>query len=322
MKNILIALETGENEKAAFRQAAEAGGGDCELCFTPLGEVTEEQVRQAYFILGNVPPAWVAGAEKLAVLQLWSAGADAYLVPGILPPGAALCSATGAYGLAVGEHAFAMTLALMKNLHLYRSSQLRRRWEDWGMVGSLRGATVLVVGLGDIGRSYARMVKAMGATVIGVRRRPGKEDESVDQVVLAQDLDRVLPQADVIMSVLPSTRETVDLYTPERFRAMKNSAVFINCGRGDAVRHETLLQALRTGQIAAAGLDVFETEPLPADSPLWQEERLLITPHVAGNFHHESIYEGIYAIARENLTRCLRGEPLLRRVDPATGYAE
>ena len=320
MKNILVALETAEREKAALRAAAEATGVECAFVFTTPAEATAEQIAAADFILGNVPPKRIAASERLDVLQLFSAGADPYMPKGVLAEKTVLCNATGAYGQAVSEHAFALTLMLIKKLHLYRGSQLSCRWEDHGMVGSLRGATVLVVGLGDIGLSYARLVKAMGARVIGVKRRGGPCPEGVDELVLTAEIDRVLPEADVVMSVLPSTPETAYFFTAERFARMKSSAVFVNCGRGNAVSHEVLLNALRSGELAAAAIDVCEVEPLPPDSPLWREEKLVITPHVAGNFHHVSIYEGIFAIAAENLGRYLRGEPLRNVVDPATGY--
>ena len=316
MKKILIALETGEAEQAAFRQAA-AG---CEVVFTTPGEATEEQIREACFIVGNVPAGKIAASENLDVLQLFSAGADAYLGRGVLAEKTVLCNATGAYGLAVSEHAFALTMMLIKKLHLYRSSQLRCRWEDHGQVTSLVGATVLVAGLGDIGLSYARLVKAMGARVIGVKRRAAACPPEADELVLTEDFDRVLPEADVIMSVLPGTEETTRFYTAERFRRMKNTAVFINCGRGSAVSDEVLLHALRTGEIAAAAIDVSETEPIAPDSPLWREEKLVITPHVAGNFHHPSIYRGVLDIALENIAAYLAGRPLRNIVDPATGY--
>ena len=319
-KTILIAFETEEKDKAAIRRAAEATGADCELIFTELAAVTEEQVKKAGFILGNVPPAMIGASEKLDVLQLFSAGADPYMKKGVLAEKTALCNATGAYGQAVSEHAFAMTMMLIKKLHLYRSSQLRCRWEDHGTVSSLAESTALVVGLGDIGLSYARLVKAMGARVIGVKRRGGVCPEGVDELVLTEEIDRVLPQADVVMSILPNTKETAYFYTAERFERMKNSAVFINCGRGNAVSHEVLLGALQNGEIAAAAIDVCETEPLPSDSPLWREERLVITPHVAGNFHHASIYQGVIDIALENIENYLTGKPLRNLVDPATGY--
>ncbi len=322
MKKILIALETGKNEQACFRRIAEAAGVPCEFVFTTPGEATPDQVAEAAFIVGNVPPRMIAGSENLDVLQLFSAGADPYMVPGVLSEKTLLCNATGAYGLAVSEHAFALTMMLIKKLHLYAASRSHACWEDRGPVTSLSESTVLVVGLGDIGLCYALLVKGMGARVIGVKRRSGPCPEGVDELVLTTEIDRVLPEADVILSVLPSTKETVHFYTAERFAAMKNSAVFINCGRGDAVESEVLLQALRSGEIAAAAIDVCETEPLPADSPLWQEEKLMITPHVAGNFHHSSIYKGVLDIACKNLANYLTGRPIGNLVDLSTGYRQ
>ncbi len=320
MKNILIALPAGEKEQARLRQAALERDPDCKLLFTTAEDVTEAQIAEANFIVGNVKPQWIQASGNLDVLQLFSAGADPYMKPGILAGKTALCNATGAYGQAVSEHAFALTMMLIKKLHLYRSSQLKKRWEDHGTVTSLSGATVLVVGLGDIGISYARLVRAMGARVIGVKRRSGSCPEEVDRLVLTAELDSVLPEADVVMSVLPGTGETAHFYTAERFALMKDSAVFINCGRGNAVASDVLLYALQTGEIAAAAVDVCETEPLPPESPLWQEEKLMITSHVAGNFHLASIYEGIIDIACDNLARYLDGRPLKNIVDPETGY--
>ncbi len=316
MKTVLIAMPVEDKDRARISRIA-AG---CETIFTTPEKATEEEISKANLIIGNVPAGMIRGSERLELLQLFSAGADPYLKAGTLAEGTVLCNATGAYGKAVSEHAFALTMMLIKKLHLYRSSQMRSRWEDHGMVTSLSDATVLVVGLGDIGLAYARLVKAMGARVIGVKRRGGTCPEEADELVLTEEIDRVLPQADVILSVLPGTPATAYFYTAERFRKMKNTAVFINCGRGNAVSGDVLLHALRSGQIAAAAIDVCETEPLPSDSPLWQEEKLVITSHVAGNFHLAAIYEGIMEIACRNIEHWMKGEPAENVVDMDTGY--
>ena len=316
MKNILVNL----NLEPRHKEKLEAAAPGCVFTYAPGKELTREQVENAQIIIGNPPPAWIGASERLELLQLFSAGADPYLKPGILAPNTALTNATGAYGKAVSEHAFALTLMLMKKLHLYRDYQHCHAWKDAGPVTTLSEATVLVVGLGDIGLAYARLVKAMGARVIGVKRRGGPCPEGVDELCLTAELDRVLPEADVIFSILPGTADTFHFYTAERFAAMKPGAVFINCGRGSAVSMETLAQALREGQIAAAAVDVVETEPLPPESPLWELENLLITPHVAGNFHLPDILEQIVDIACFNLRAHLAGEPLRNVVDFSTGY--
>ncbi len=322
MKKILVALETGEAEQRRMLQAAEGTGCPCDFVFATPKDVTPEQVAEANLILGNVPPRLIAASENLDAIQLFSAGADPYMAAGVLAGKTVLCNATGAYGLAVSEHAFALTVMLIKKLHLYCRSMARSCWEDRGPVSSLTEATVLVVGLGDIGLCYARLVKAMGARVIGVKRRSGPCPECVDELVLTDEIDRVLPEADVVLSVLPGTKDTVHFFTAECFAEMKNTAVFINCGRGSAVEGDVLLRALQSGEIAAAAIDVCETEPLPADSPLWQEENLVITPHVAGNFHHSSIYSGILEIFCENIANYLTGRPLRNIVDMSTGYKQ
>ena len=316
MKNILVNLQVEPRHKAKLEAAAPG----CLFTYAPGKELTREQVEQAQIIIGNPPPAWIGASEKLELLQLFSAGADPYLKPGILAPATALTNATGAYGKAVSEHAFALTLMLMKKLHLYRDYQRQHVWKDAGPVTSLSDATVLVVGLGDIGLAYGRLVKAMGARVIGVKRRCGPCPEGIDELCLTAELDRVLPEADVIFSILPGTADTFHFYTAERFAAMKSSAVFVNCGRGSAVAMDVLAQALREGQIATAAIDVVETEPLPAESELWGLENLLITPHVAGNFHLPDILEQIVEISCDNLRAHLAGQPLRNVVDFSTGY--
>lgn len=316
MKNILVCMDV----EPRHRQKLEAAAPDCAFTYAVGGDLNPELVRQAQIIIGNPPPAWIAASERLELLQLFSAGADPYIKPGILSPRTALTNATGAYGKAVSEHAFAMTLCLQKKLHLYRDHQSRHAWLDAGPVTTLSDATVLVVGLGDIGLAYARLVKAMGARVIGVKRRGGPCPEGIDELCLTAELDRVLPEADVVFSILPGTANTFHFYTPERFALMKPSALFVNCGRGSAVSMEVLAQALRDGQIAAAAIDVAETEPLPAESPLWELENLIITPHVAGNFHLPDILEQVVNISCFNLKAHLAGEALQNVVDFATGY--
>ena len=318
MKNVLVLLPV----EARHKEKLEAAGAGCRFVYSDPDSVTAEQVRAANIILGLPKADMIRASKNLEWLQLASAGTDPYIVPGVLDEKTVLTNATGAYSKAVSEHAFALTLMLTKKLHLYRDEQLNRRWSDHGAVSSLSDSTVAVVGLGDIGRAYARLVKAMGAYVIGVKRRAGDCPDCVDELVMTQDLDTVLPRADVVMSILPNTMETHCIYTDERFDLMKDSAVFINCGRGNAVSAEVLYRALSEHKIAAAGVDVTETEPLPADSPLWELENLVITPHISGGFHLAETFERIVDIAAGNLTAFLKGEKLRSEVDFTTGYAK
>lgn len=316
MKNILVLLPLNEEQKARL----EAIAGDCRIVYSSERRVTEEQIQAANIILGFPKPGMIAESERLEFLQLSSSGADAYVKPGVLSKGTVLCSVTGAYGQAVGEHAFAMTWELLKKLHLYRDDQAQEIWGDRGKVGTLRGATVLVVGLGDIGREYARLVKAVGARVIGVKRRPSACPDYVDELCLTEELDRLLPMADVVCSVLPGTADTWHLFNADRFARMKPSAVFINCGRGTALDMDALADALDEGVIAAAGADVTEIEPLPQGHALWKQPNMVITPHISGGFHLPGTLEKIIDISFSNLDAYLHGGKLKNRIDFSTGY--
>jgi len=318
MKNVLVLLPV----EAGHKEKLEAAGANCRFVYGDPDTVSDEQIQAANIIIGLPKADMLKASGNLEWLQLASAGTDPYIVPGVLDPKTVLTNATGAYSKAVSEHAFALTLMLTKKLHLYRDEQNKKHWSDRGSVSSLSGSTVAVVGLGDIGRAYARLVKAMGAYVIGVKRRGGNCPEYVDELVMTKELDSVLPRADVVMSVLPNTAETRWIYTDERFDSMKDSAVFINCGRGNAVSAEVLYRAVKEHKISAAAIDVAEEEPLPADSPLWELENLVITPHISGGFHLPETFERIVDIAAGNLAAFLKGEELRNVVDFTTGYAK
>ncbi len=316
MKNVLVLLPLTKEQKSRL----EALGPDCRFRYTDGASAERTDIQEANIIIGFPNPAMIAASEKLEFLQLSSSGADAYVKPGVLYPGTVLASVTGAYGQAVGEHAFAMTWELLKKLHLYRDDQAREHWGDRGTVGTLRGATAVVVGLGDIGTEYARLVKAVGARVIGVKRRPSACPDFVDELCLTEELDRVLPEADVVCSVLPGTASTYHLFDAERFARMKPSAIFINCGRGTALDADALCDALDRGVIVAAGTDVTEIEPLPAGHPLWKQPNMVITPHISGGFHLPGTLERIIEICFANFAAYLRGGELQNLIDFQTGY--
>lgn len=317
MKTVLCLLPVEQRHKEKLERAA---GAECSFIYAGEHGATAENVAAANIILGTPAPKLINASEKLELLQLNSAGAEQYVRPGVLAPKTKLTNSTGAYSKAVAEHGAAMLFMMQKKLYLYRDAQKRHEWADFGTVTSITDATVLVVGLGDIGRHFAGIVKALGAHVIGVKRRPGEKPDCVDELYTMEMLDEVLPRADVVFSVLPGTPAATHLYTAERFDLMKPDAIFINCGRGAAVENSVLYDALKNGRIASAAIDVSEVEPLPPDSPLWTLDNLMITPHVSGYYHLPHTLERIVDIAAENLGRFMRGEELINVVDFTTGY--
>ena len=334
-RNILVSVPV---EESHMRQLQEAGP-DCSFRFrdgTALSDlkrqklpfenlvktapVSQEDVDWADIILGNVPAGFLHGGEKLKWLQAESAGVEAYIRPGALAPGAVLTNGTGAYGLAISEHMLALTLAVLKKLELYRDNQRLERWESLGGVRSIYKSTVLVLGMGDIGGAFGRQCKALGAKVIGVRRTNTARPDYADEVHLIGSLDRLLPQADIVAVTMPGTESTRGLLNRERIGLMKRGAVLINTGRGYIVDTEVLCDALERGDLAGAGLDVTDPEPLPQGHRLWHIPTAVVTPHISGFYHLRETHTRVVNLFAENLSRFLNGDPLKNQVDTAIGY--
>ena len=314
IRNILVVMPAADSHRRQLEAAAPGA------VFTYASSPAEEDVARADAIVGNIRPELLAHAKNLKLLQLNSAGSNPYLSLPAVCPGARLCCATGAYGLAISEHMMGVLLELMKKLALYRDNQFEGRWQDLGPVTSVYGANVLVVGMGDIGTSFARLCAAFGARVTGVRRRAGEKPDFVESIRTPADLDALLPEADVVFLSLPETPETIGLMSDQRIALMKETAYLLNCGRGSAVDQAALLRAVRAGKLAGAGLDVTTPEPLSQDHPLWREPRIVITPHVSGQYHLAETHNRIVALACRNLRALQSGVPLESEVSFSAGY--
>lgn len=328
-KRALVTIPTGERHRNLLQQAAPGWefrfrGTDTLVCAPqealPGQPVTQEDVDWAQVILGNVPAAMLHGSPALEWLQTNSAGVEAYIQPGVLAGDTLLTNATGAYGLAIAEHMLGMLLELFKKLELYRDAQKSGAWQSQGAVKAVYGSTVLVLGMGDIGGEFAARCKALGAKVIGVRRSPRPCPEYADEVHLLEDLDSLLPQADVVAITLPGTDATRGLMSRERLAKMKEDAVLLNVGRGFIVDTEALCDALERGHLSGAGVDVTDPEPLPPTRRLWNIPTAVVTPHISGFYHLRETHERIVGIFLENLRHFQAGEPLRNLVDFATGY--
>ena len=328
-KRALVTIPTGERHRNLLQQAAPGWefrfrGTDTLVCAPqealPGQPVTQEDVDWAQVILGNVPAAMLHGSPALEWLQTNSAGVEAYIRPGVLAGDTLLTNATGAYGLAIAEHMLGMLLELFKKLELYRDAQKSGAWQSQGAVKAVYGSTVLVLGMGDIGGEFAARCKALGAKVIGVRRSPRPCPEYADEVHLLEDLDSLLPQADVVAITLPGTDATRGLMSRERLAKMKEGAVLLNVGRGFIVDTEALCDALERGHLSGAGVDVTDPEPLPPTHRLWNIPTTVVTPHISGFYHLRETHERIVGIFLENLRHFQAGEPLRNLVDFATGY--
>jgi len=239
------------------KRKLEALAPDWDLVYAHRLKVTAEDVRQADIILGNVPVAVLAHATRLVWIQLSSAGANGYTAPGVLPSGARLTCSSGAFGMAVSEHLLALLLALIKNLGIYRDAQNQGQWHSALPTRTIHGSTILVVGLGDLGSSFASLVHSMGAYVIGVRRSVGLKPDCVDELHPVEELDSLLPRADYVAITLPGIPSTNRMFDADRLARMKQGAYLINVGRGSVLDTDALVAALESGHLAGAGINLF-----------------------------------------------------------------
>jgi phosphoglycerate dehydrogenase-like enzyme len=221
----------------------------------------------------------------------------------------------------IGAHVLAFVLSFARDFPYYYQQQLQSHWRPKSLnegVIALPNATALVVGVGGIGAETGRLLAAFGTKVIGVDARRTDAPDGFSELYRPDDLDRLLPTADFVILTVPHTPQTEGMMDRRRFKRMRRSAYFINVGRGMTTKLEDLVGALEAGEIAGAGLDVFENEPLPQDHPLWKMPNVLITPHMAGFGPH--IDERRYAILRDNCQAQIAGEPLRNVVDKSKWY--
>lgn len=252
-------------------------------------------------------------ARALKWVQSTYAGVDVLLSPGTRQD-YLLTNIRGIFGPLISEYVFGHLLSITRHLRHYREQQRQHNWQP-APYQSLNGKTMLILGTGSIGQHIAATARHFGMEVLGVSRA-GREAPGFDRTYQVQALNKVLPKADVVVSVLPSTPETRGLFDAGRLEQIRPGAIFFNVGRGDAVDETALVQALRSGHIGAAVLDVFATEPLPADSPLWDLPNVVITPHNAGY----SFPDQIVTRFSRNYLKYIEGKPMEGVVNFDLGY--
>ena len=309
-ESILNLLPVKEEEKREF----EAIAPQAVHVYAGRRTVTPEQIAQATIIFGWIRAKDLKEAVRLKWFQTMWAGTDEYEGEGILPPGVILTSSSGSNSQSVAEHMLASLLALCRRLPTYRDSQRQHLWKDEGKMKTISGGTVLVVGAGHLGSAFASRCRALGAKTVGLKRTVRGPVEGFDQVYPMDQMDELLPQADVVALVLPHNPQTIGLMDGRRLGLMKEDAILISSGRGSVLDQDALARVMGEGKLWGAALDVTTPEPLPADSLLWDIPNLLLTPHVAGGMRLEITRKNCIKMAQDNLRRYLAGEPLVNRV--------
>jgi phosphoglycerate dehydrogenase-like enzyme len=254
---------------------------------------------------------------KLRWYHTVSAGVENMPLPELAERGIVLTNNSGSYDIQIAEHLMAFVFAASRQLHRYRDAQHASEWKEQ-LHQELRDATIVVYGMGSIGGEIARLASAIGMRVIGVRRTGGAKEPGIDRVVGADRLAEVVGEADYLAIAAPLTSATRGAISREIIARLKPTAWIMNIARGAIVDEPALIEALQAKRIAGAALDVFTTEPLPRQSPLWTLENVIITPHHSGSSPRAG--ERTLALFAENLRRYKSGEPLINRVDYEAGY--
>jgi D-2-hydroxyacid dehydrogenase (NADP+) len=309
-----------------FRERLAAEFPDLQIVLRDTYDGVEEDLRDAEILFTiSLRPEQFAQARALKWIQAPSAAVHQLLFPELINSDVILTNAREVHGPVVAEHVIGLIFALAKKIpqavlfqqkHFWGQDAI---WTEGSHPREIAGSTLGLVGLGSIGRRVAQMASALGMRVIAVREHVDKGTvEGVEAVFGPSELDRLLGQSDYVVLAAPLLNTTRGLINAGSFSLMKREAFLINVGRGPQVDEAALADALRNRRIAAAALDVFEQEPLPLDSPLWDLENLLITPHTAGLT--DKLWHRHYEMFSENLRRYFAKQPLLYVVDKAKGY--
>jgi phosphoglycerate dehydrogenase-like enzyme len=293
-----------------------------DLRFVADAAAAAEELPQADAIFfWRAPRGWIEDAfgraTRLRWIQSASDGVDGLLFPALTERDVQVTNARGVFDGPIAEWVIAAIGAFTTGLQRSILDQTRREWVDGRQRATVAGQHLVIVGPGPIGRETARRARALGMTVEAVGRRP-RQDDDLGDVAGPEGLRAALGRADHVLDALPLTDATRGLLDADAIASMPRTAYFYNVGRGATVDEAALIDALRTGAIAGAALDVFVEEPLPADSPLWSMRNVIVSPHICGDV--EGWEETVVALFVENLRRFVAGEPLRNPVDVRAGF--
>ncbi len=306
-----------ESDIAELKKAAPS----LNLVFPARDDLAKE-LADADAVIGGLNRDQFLAAKKLKWMQITSAGVENYLsIPEIKNSQVTMTNMKIVQGVEIADHAFALLLALTRRIDVAVKDRETETWKTLAQYGpplELHGKTAVVIGVGGIGMQIAIRAKAFGMTVIGVDPKDLPYSPHLDRTVWPDRLDTVLPEADVVFVAAPHTPETDKMIKAAQFNKMKKGVLFIAVSRGKLFDNDALVEALQSGRVSAAGLDVTETEPLPKGHALWKTGRVIITPHIAGRSDGEGAR--YFEIYKDNLVRFANGEPLRHTVDKVKGY--
>ena len=318
-RSLIVSIpDLPEKHIIRIRRSAESRGFECRF-FDRFSDA-EPYVADAEIIV-SASPKFSRAAPRLRWLCTPFAGNDLFMAPDAFAnPDALLTNSSGAYGVTISEHVIMVLLEILRRQDEYRAHIAERKWVRRLPVRSIFGSRISLLGTGDIGQETLRRLRGFAPqNVIGINRSGRNPENLFDRVLPAVLLDSVLPETDILIISLPGTKDTFRMISERQLKLLPDDAVVINVGRGAVIDQGALEKELRSGRLYA-GLDVFETEPIPPESSLWDCPRLLITPHVAGDTTLPHTMDRIVDLFLEDFDRYCDGRPLKRLVDRTAGY--
>ena len=314
---VLLGTMFSEEQTMELRMMAEAEG----YTVTDMGFSDDESIlKDCEILCGHCSEQQLKNAKVLRWIQLTSAGVDRMSEESIYPhDGIVLTNASGVFGISIAEHLLMGSLMLLRKMPQYLHQQRQKQWERAEGLRFLHGSRVTILGTGDLGGTFARYCRSLGAIPTGVSRS-GTQKEPFSKVYMPEQIIDAVKDADIVASCLPGTRETEGIISEEVIAAMQPGVLFLNAGRGRTVDEKALIKGLLSGRVGGAVLDVFRQEPLPEDSPLWNMENVILTPHMSGSGSDLDNINRIYNLFRDNLSRYFAGEPLRNVVDRRREY--
>lgn len=317
MSKIIITIPMTEEDKKTITEITSLQTSD--ISYLQAENITQENLEDCEIILGNISPKLLQNCKNLKWIHLNSAGVNSY-IDILSNNNIILTNSTGAYDLALAEYALALSFALKKKIPNYIKNQQECIWKDEGKVESIFNSKTLIVGLGNIGKELGKKLYVLGSRVSGVKKNLDNYPEFIEKIYSIEDLDEILSEFDIVVSILPETSETFNLFDIEKFKKMKKNSIFINIGRGTTVSSDDLYLALENNLISGAGIDVTHIEPLPKTHNLWKSKNLILTPHIAGGYHLDYTLNNIRKLAIENLKSFLLNKPLKNIITSKKGY--
>lgn len=312
-KQILLLFEFEEEQLKELKQLAP----DHDIIFS-IDDAVPESLEIIVGWTDALTPFIEKEETKVKWVQYPYAGINTMPLDLFKEKGILLSNGSGIHRAAVSESVMGLILGFTRKIIFSAKNQAKGHWLKTDDVYELNGKTMMIVGAGKIGVYLGQIAKGFNMETIGINRS-GRKIENMDRQYVQTDLIDVVHQADIIVNILPATKETHQLFNQELFNEMKEETIFINVGRGETVDTAAMIKALDNGPLLFAGLDVFEEEPLPREHPLWTHEKVLMTPHIAGNVEHYP--SQFYPLFKKNLLSFIENKSLTENeVELETGY--